>query len=121
MNEAKLNQLENAEPILSEAGHVAKFEYGYPHSNCGCASDYLLPVLQELLADFPADSIVVDAGCGNGSMPAALEKDRWKMHGIEISQSGLLQAKGKYPQFEFHFAGLGRDGCTLPMAGACDV
>jgi len=31
------------------------------------------------------------------------------MHGIEVSESGLIQARTTYPQFEFYFADLGRD------------
>jgi 2-polyprenyl-6-hydroxyphenyl methylase/3-demethylubiquinone-9 3-methyltransferase len=96
-------------------------EYAYNHSKCGCASVYLLPILEALLEDVPAGSVVADAGCGNGSMLAALEKPHWKMHGIEVSESGLIQARAKYPQFGFHFADLGRDDCILPMTGNCDV
>ena len=96
-------------------------EYAYDHSKCCCASDYLLPILRELLKVLPPGSVVADAGCGNGSMLAALENSHWKMHGIEVSQSGLSHARTQYPQFEFHFADLGREDCILPMTGICDV
>jgi 2-polyprenyl-3-methyl-5-hydroxy-6-metoxy-1,4-benzoquinol methylase len=96
-------------------------EYAYHDSKCGCSSDYLLPILRELLAGLPEGSVVADAGCGNGSLLAELGKSHWIMHGIEISESGLTQARAKYPQFEFHFADLGQSDCLLPIAGNCDV
>lgn len=96
-------------------------EYGYQDSNCSCASDYLLPLLKELLAGLPASSVVADAGCGNGSMLAKLGNSAWEMHGLEISESGLAQARTNYPQAHFHSIDLMQSVSGLPMAGSCDV
>ena len=96
-------------------------EYGYQDSECACSSGYLLPILRELLAGFPAGSVVADAGCGNGSLLAKLGKSDWKVHGLEISDSGLAQARANNPLMEFHFVDLTQGDCILPMAGYCDV
>jgi 2-polyprenyl-6-hydroxyphenyl methylase/3-demethylubiquinone-9 3-methyltransferase len=96
-------------------------EYEYQDPECTYASDYLLPILKELLAEFPAGSVVADAGCGNGSLLAALGRADWKMYGLEISESGLDQARAKYPQIQFHSIDLMQGVYMLPMTGNCDV
>jgi 2-polyprenyl-6-hydroxyphenyl methylase/3-demethylubiquinone-9 3-methyltransferase len=43
------------------------------------------------------------------------------MHGLEISESGLAQARANYPQIQFHSVDLMDGVSMLPMAGNCDV
>jgi 2-polyprenyl-6-hydroxyphenyl methylase/3-demethylubiquinone-9 3-methyltransferase len=54
-------------------------------------------------------------------MLAQLSRPDWEMHGLEISESGLAQARANFSHIHFHAADLGEEGCALPMTGNCDV
>src|ERR1700687_5628693 len=96
-------------------------EYIFHDSGCACSTAYLLPILRQLLDGIPQGSIVVDAGCGNGSLLDRLGRADWEMHGLEISESGLTQARASFPQIRFHCADLTKDLSMLPLIGKCDV
>jgi 2-polyprenyl-6-hydroxyphenyl methylase/3-demethylubiquinone-9 3-methyltransferase len=96
-------------------------EYVYRDSECACSAAYLLPILKQLLEGMHPGSIVVDAGCGNGSLLDGLGRPDWEMHGLEISESGLTQARASFPQIQFHRADLTKDLSMLPLIGKCDV
>ncbi len=96
-------------------------EYFYGHANCGYASTYVLPAIQKFLSGLPADAVVADAGCGNGSMLAALRKPGWELHGLEISSSGLQQAKQNFPEARYHEVDLAQDAAPPELVGRCDV
>ncbi len=99
----------------------ATSEYSYPHSDCACSSEYLLPVISELLSGLPDGSVVADAGCGNGSMLAAFRRRGFELHGLEISLSGLEQARRAFPQPQYHHVDLSQDLMNTGLTGRCDV
>jgi 2-polyprenyl-6-hydroxyphenyl methylase/3-demethylubiquinone-9 3-methyltransferase len=43
------------------------------------------------------------------------------MHGLEVSESGLAQGRGNYPQIQFHSVDLMQGLAELQMEGICDV
>src|SRR5579864_1868264 len=90
-------------------------EFIFPDSECTCSSAYLLPILKQLLDGVHPGSIVVDAGCGNGSLLDQLGRPDWEMHGLEISASGLTQARVTFPQIQFHSADLTADLLMPPL------
>src|SRR5215467_11370872 len=79
-----------------------KGEYRYEDAQCSCSTHYLLPIIKELTATMSPGSVVVDAGCGNGSLLAQMQRRDWQMHGLEVSVSGLAQAKAAFPGIHFH-------------------
>jgi 2-polyprenyl-3-methyl-5-hydroxy-6-metoxy-1,4-benzoquinol methylase len=96
-------------------------EYRYEDAHCSCSTDYLLPIIKELTATISAGSIVVDAGCGNGSLLAQMQRPDWQMHGLEVSVSALEQAQAAYPEIHFHGADLTSPLSSFPLIGHCDV
>jgi 2-polyprenyl-3-methyl-5-hydroxy-6-metoxy-1,4-benzoquinol methylase len=97
------------------------YEYDYFDSQCTCSSLYILPILKELLVSVPQGSVVVDVGCGNGSVLAGLGRPDWEMHGIEISESGLAHARASTPGIQFHSADLAQEMRRSPIRAHCDV
>jgi 2-polyprenyl-6-hydroxyphenyl methylase/3-demethylubiquinone-9 3-methyltransferase len=96
-------------------------EYGYSNAELACSSSYLLPVIRQKLEGLPPGSVVLDLGCGNGSLLAAFRRRGWALHGLEISSSGLAEARQAYPGIEFHCADLTTDLSAHPLAGRCDA
>src|SRR5580658_102017 len=96
-------------------------EYSYSHSDCACSSEYLRPVISELLSGVPDSSVVADAGCGNGSMLAAFRRPGFELHGLEVSLSGLEQARKAFPQAQYHHVDLSQDLTYTGLTGRCDV
>lgn len=99
----------------------SKSEYFYSHSDCGCSSEYVLPVIAELLSGLPGGSVVADAGCGNGSTLAAFWRRGFELHGLEVSLSGLEQARRAFPQAQYHHVDLSQDLMNTGLADRCDV
>lgn len=73
------------------------------------------------IAYLPAKGVVADAGCGNGSMLGELRGFGFELHGLEVSESGLAQAKKTYRGIEFSYADLMADLSNHPLAGRCDA
>jgi 2-polyprenyl-3-methyl-5-hydroxy-6-metoxy-1,4-benzoquinol methylase len=45
---------------------------------------------------------ILDLGCGNGAFAGELNKNGYTVVGVEPSQSGVSQAKSRWPDCEFH-------------------
>ncbi len=58
---------------------------------------YVGPVLLEWLHDLRS-SRTLDLGCGNGALTACLAPIAGKIVGMDMSESGIRIAQGKYPQ-----------------------
>jgi len=71
-----------------------------------CAHAYLVPVvIEELLRVCPGRrSQVVDLGCGNGYVTAAIAGLGYEVVGVDISESGLAIARTRYPRIRFELA-----------------
>ena len=70
-------------------------QYNYTGAEHAHAHVFLLPVLDRVLRDF-GPTTVFDAGCGNGSVAAHLAH-RFKVTGIDASESGIEHANAAYP------------------------
>ena len=68
-------------------------EYGYNNSELSQSSEYILPAVIGILRDLPPHALVVDVGCGNGSMLAQLIRPGLQLYGLEMSRSGLAESK----------------------------
>src|SRR5262249_37143028 len=102
-------------------GHDRSGEYEYADAQCSCSTDYLLPIIKELTAMLPPGSVVADAGCGNGSLLAQMRRSDWQLHGLEVSVSGLEQAKTAFPKINFHGVDLTRPLSSFQLIGRCDL
>jgi len=83
------------------SGRRAAEEYEYISADALDSAVYLLPVLQAALAvHAPPPRRMLDIGCGNGSLTAALHTPGSFTVGIEASESGLQSARAAFPQLE---------------------
>jgi 2-polyprenyl-3-methyl-5-hydroxy-6-metoxy-1,4-benzoquinol methylase len=73
------------------------------------------------MMELPDDSTILDLGCGNGSMLSRLRRQGWRLHGIEVSRSGLAEAQKDHPDIGFSYGDLGADLSSHHLAGKCDV
>ena len=96
-------------------------EYQYSSPDLGWASHYLLPVVRKLLDPLPANIVIADLGCGNGSLLAQLRQDGRQLYGLEVSQSGLDEGRKAYPDIHFDYANLTTDLGAHALARRCDV
>lgn len=67
-------------------------EYGWTDANLTLAHGYLLPAVRARLHAASDITSVVDLGCGNGAMTAALA-DEFEMTGLDRANDGLTFAK----------------------------
>lgn len=82
-------------------------DYRWEQSGLNCAHEYLLPELEKLLAEFvpaPANTRVLDLGCGNGAVTAWLAERGLEVVGVDPSESGIAWARQSRPDLEFHRA-----------------
>lgn len=107
--------------IHLEPNAVAANEYTYFDSELECSSSYLLPAILPILASLPADSAVVDLGCGNGSILGQLRGRGMQLYGLDISSSGIAVARTAFPDVGFEVADLTSDLSNFPLAGKCDL
>jgi 2-polyprenyl-3-methyl-5-hydroxy-6-metoxy-1,4-benzoquinol methylase len=96
-------------------------EYLHRSAAPACSDAWILPVIQLELAALPAGSVVADMGCGNGALLAQLRAYGFKLHGLDMSRSGLAQGERAYPGIEFNYADLTAEIDSHPVLGKCDV
>jgi 2-polyprenyl-3-methyl-5-hydroxy-6-metoxy-1,4-benzoquinol methylase len=64
---------------------------------------YLLPTVLSLLERLrPAQRRLLDLGCGNGALSAAIADSGWEVVGVDPSQEGIAVASQAYPTVRFH-------------------
>jgi len=83
--------------------------YPWSYTGSGCAHDYLLPKLDDILNDFEEwlpGRRILDLGCGNGAVTAWLAErgGTSEVVGVEPSHEGIERARSAYPSIEFHQA-----------------
>lgn len=83
--------------------HVATppSEYEYGDSSPTWACTHVRPQLERYLAGLPPGSRVLDLGCGNGAMLGSFLGKGWQLVGVEISNSGIEQARKRWPDIRF--------------------
>lgn len=77
-------------------------DYGYTGASHSHGHDYLLPIVDRLLAGIRPER-VFDLGCGNGSVAAHLAA-QYDVTGVDASQSGIEQARLAFPGIRFDVA-----------------
>lgn len=76
-------------------------DYRYGSSDAPHTADYLLPIVKRMLQQVRAKR-VLDLGCGNGAMCAALAAAGYQVTGFDPSAEGIALAKATYPDLTFH-------------------
>lgn len=77
-------------------------DYSYESGAANSSHKFLYPAIARGLSGLPEGSRVLDIGCGNGSLTAAWAKPRWDVTGVDLSESGITQAKATYPNIKFY-------------------
>ncbi len=90
-------------------GSMGGISYQYRAATSEGSHQHLYPSVSRLLQNIPAGSVVMDAGCGNGSFIALFQDRNWQLHGSDLSPTGIEIASKTYPNINFFLA----DGQTL--------
>jgi 2-polyprenyl-6-hydroxyphenyl methylase/3-demethylubiquinone-9 3-methyltransferase len=85
--------------------------YRYRDASAICSSAYLFPILRNALGALPRHARVLDLGCGNGSLTAALARPGWDVTAIDSSPEAIALARAAYPGIRFIEADV-----TAPLA-----
>lgn len=95
-----------AEEAIPRKERDLECEYPYDDCGLGCAHQYLLPHVIEILSEqsFPPKSRILDLGCGNGAVAAELARHGYEVVGVDPSKSGIRLARDTHPDLEFHYA-----------------
>lgn len=88
----------------------------------GASSDaIIIPALRAELRSFPANTVLLDLGCGNGAVLSRLKDLGFLLHGIDSSVSGITHACRAFPGIDFSCADVTADLSPFKLAGKCDV
>ncbi len=101
MNTASIQQEVVATTDASLSLHAGEFVWNTPSTTP--AHEYLLPAVQKCLWRAQART-VLDLGCGNGALTAALHRDGFMMTGTDVSESGIRIASRHFPEIPFAHA-----------------
>ncbi|HEY6377065.1 MAG TPA: class I SAM-dependent methyltransferase [Edaphobacter sp.] len=88
---------------------MAGISYQYSAANSEPSHQHLYPSVSRFLTAVPQGSIVMDAGCGNGSFISLFQDRNWQLHGSDLSPTGIELARQTYPNINFFLA----DGQSL--------
>lgn len=88
-------------------------EFPFANAESLCSHAYLKGPVEKFLEGTPEGASVLDLGCGNGSFLAGFRDRHWKLHGIDISTSGIRQARAAYPDIAFFPGDLTQDLAPL--------
>jgi SAM-dependent methyltransferase len=91
----------NTDSLLGMAHYT---EYAYSDARSNHSHAYLRPSVAEFLRSLPADSRILDLGCGNGSMIAQFADWGFELHGMDSSHSGIRNARQQWHSVTFHLA-----------------
>lgn len=86
----------------AEPRHLYGTGYGADRANNLC--DYVWGPVLRRLAGLPAGSRVLDAGCGNGHFARELRERGLSVCGLDLEESGVLQARRLCPDIRFAVA-----------------
>jgi 2-polyprenyl-3-methyl-5-hydroxy-6-metoxy-1,4-benzoquinol methylase len=96
-------------------------EYRYQNAELNNSHSYLVPAVQRLTRDVNSGAVVMDFGCGNGSLLATLRDRQWRLHGLDFSTTGVEHARRAYPFIEFTVGDVASDSFTHRLIGQCDL
>ncbi len=83
---------------------MAGISYEYRTAASEVSHNYLYGPVSELLIDVPANALVVDIGCGNGSFLSLFQNRGWELYGSDYSSTGIEIARASYPNIRFSLA-----------------
>jgi 2-polyprenyl-3-methyl-5-hydroxy-6-metoxy-1,4-benzoquinol methylase len=83
---------------------MAGISYQYTAAKPSASHSYLYPAVSGFLEGLPAGSVVLDAGCGNGTFLSLFSDRGWKLHGSDFSPAGLEFARSTFPDIRFFLA-----------------
>lgn len=112
---------ENANANLAPLQESQAGEFTWSNPDLACSSEWILPAVRSEVSRLPKESIVVDLGCGNGSLLGHLQDFGFRLYGLDMSVSGLMQARKAYPNITFTQVDLASDLCSHSLAGECDA
>jgi len=92
-------------------------EYPYRDTAPTSAHQYLAPALRRLLRG----GRILDLGCGNGSLTAAVIPVGAEVHAVDLSSSGIRHAAAAFPQIRFHCLDVTGDLSAIPGFGSFDA
>src|ERR1035437_8290778 len=93
-------------------------EYAYRGADPTDAHQYLLPALRTLLG---GAARLLDLGCGNGSLTAAVIPEGCEAHAVDLSPSGNRHASATCPGVAYHCLDVTGDLSASPGFGSFDV
>jgi 2-polyprenyl-6-hydroxyphenyl methylase/3-demethylubiquinone-9 3-methyltransferase len=96
-------------------------EFGFQESEEIESHSYLLPAVRNAIGTVGDRCRVVDLGCGNGDLLAALKQPGWQAHGVDLSGSGIAEGKRRHAEIEFHLRGFDDSLVADLGAGRFDV
>lgn len=97
-------------------------EYGFVDAEPDNSHGYLAPALSRLLEGEKRNhALLLDLGCGNGSLTSAVIPKGWEGVGIDMSASGVRRATVTFPRLKFHSLDVTGDLTAIPGFGSFDV
>jgi 2-polyprenyl-6-hydroxyphenyl methylase/3-demethylubiquinone-9 3-methyltransferase len=96
-------------------------EYVFDSSEHSNSHEYLIPSIRKLTCDVKPGSVVLDFGCGNGSLIASFRPEGWELHGVDLSLSGIEHSCAAYPFVDFSVADVASERFDHPLCGKCDL
>jgi 2-polyprenyl-3-methyl-5-hydroxy-6-metoxy-1,4-benzoquinol methylase len=78
--------------------------YEYRTATADFSHEHLYPSVSRFLKNVPPGSIVMDAGCGNGTFIALFQDRNWQLHGSDLSPTGIEVARKTFPKINFFLA-----------------
>jgi 2-polyprenyl-3-methyl-5-hydroxy-6-metoxy-1,4-benzoquinol methylase len=83
---------------------MSGISYQYSAANPEVSHEHLFPSVSRFLQNVPSRSVVLDAGCGNGSFISLFQNRNWQLHGSDLSPTGIEIASRTYPDINFFLA-----------------
>ncbi len=96
-------------------------EYQFDNAEHNGSHLYLLPSINELVRDIQPGAIVMDFGCGNGSILSSFRNRGWQLNGMDLSTAGIAHAKAAYPFVDFTVGDVAEEHFEHPLLGKCDL
>ena len=83
---------------------MAGISYQYTAARPSASHNYLYPTVARFLDHIPTGSVVLDAGCGNGTFLSLFQDRGWQLYGSDYSPAGLEFARQSFPNIHFFLA-----------------
>ncbi len=93
--------------MIAEAGNADFYNESYKRQNYFCYQNWLYaPYISSLIAfsGLRKEASVLDVGCGQGFFSYRFSQHGMKVHGIDISETGIHTAENLYGRFGIAFA-----------------